>query len=107
MRRSGRMILVFLSVLLTVVMVIVTLIDVVEGPKDLFTSISVSIYLAVTTMATVGFGDRAEYRSRSIHLLRDDADRGGRLAVPSGILTTDSRCPKSRLSLQIEHMGRV
>jgi voltage-gated potassium channel len=71
------MILVFLSVLLTVVMVIVTLIDVVEGPKDLFTSISVSIYLAVTTMATVGFGDRAEYRSRSIHLLRDDADRGG------------------------------
>jgi voltage-gated potassium channel len=82
------MILVFLSVVLTVVMVIVTLMDVVEGPKDRFTSISVSIYLAVTTMATVGFGDRAEYRSRSIDLLRVDAGRGGRLAVTSGILTT-------------------
>jgi hypothetical protein len=55
---SRRKILVFLSfVLMVTVLVMGTLMYVVEGPQNGFTSIPVGVYWAITTMTTVGFGD--------------------------------------------------
>ncbi len=56
--RSGRFkITVFLSTVISVVLIMGTLMYVVEGEKNGFTSIPVSIYWAVITLTTVGYGD--------------------------------------------------
>ncbi|MEP6906378.1 MAG: ion transporter [Pseudoxanthomonas sp.] len=55
--RSRYKILVFLCALLTVVTIFGSLMYVIEGPAHGFTSIPTSMYWAVVTMATVGFGD--------------------------------------------------
>lgn len=55
--RSRRKILVFLSVVVTLVVIFGALMYVVEGPARGFTSIPTGMYWAIVTMATVGFGD--------------------------------------------------
>lgn len=87
---SRRKIFVFLCVVLMVVMVMGTIMYVVEGPENGFTSIPVSIYWAVTTMTTVGFGDIAPKTDlgrliSSIMMLMG----WGTLAVPTGIVTSE------------------
>ncbi len=59
MLRSRRKIFVFVCTLMTIVVIFGTLMYVVEGPKHGFTSIPTSMYWAIVTMATVGFGDIA------------------------------------------------
>ncbi|CAN7537236.1 ion transporter [Pseudoxanthomonas sp. LjRoot143] len=55
--RSRRKILVFLSVVLTLVVIFGAAMYVIEGPNNGFTSIPTAMYWAVVTVATVGFGD--------------------------------------------------
>ena len=57
--RSRRKLFVFLCAVLTVVVIFGALMYVVEGPQHGFTSIPTSMYWAIVTMATVGFGDLA------------------------------------------------
>lgn len=57
--RSRRKIFVFLSGVLTVVVIFGALMYVVEGPENGFISIPTGMYWAIVTMATVGFGDIA------------------------------------------------
>jgi len=57
MMRSRRKIFVFVCALLTIVVIFGALMYVIEGPEHGFTSIPTSMYWAVVTMATVGFGD--------------------------------------------------
>jgi len=57
--RSRRKIFVFICTLVTIVIIFGALMYVIEGPERGFTSIPTSMYWAVVTMATVGFGDIA------------------------------------------------
>ena len=90
MAASRKKILVFLSVVLVVVMVMGTLMYVVEGGENGFTSIPAGIYWAITTMTTVGFGDIAPKTDLGKLLASVMMLMGwGTLAVPTGIVTAE------------------
>lgn len=94
---SSRKILVFLSVVLMIVVVMGSVMYVVEGPANGFTSIPVGIYWAITTMTTVGFGDitprtgLGRLISSMMMLLG-----WGTLAVPTGIVTSEMTLRRHR-----------
>ena len=54
---SRAKIVVFVTTILTVVTVMGALMHLVEGPENGFTSIPISMYWAIVTMSTVGYGD--------------------------------------------------
>ncbi len=87
---SRRKVLVFLSFVLLVVLVMGTLMYVVEGPENGFTSVPISVYWAITTMTTVGFGDITPRTDlgrlvASLMMLLG----WGTLAVPTGIVSAE------------------
>ena len=89
-KASGRKILVFLSVVLMLVLVMGTLMYVVEGPANGFTSVPVGVYWAITTVTTVGFGDITPKTDLGRALASVMMLMGwGVLAVPTGIVTAE------------------
>jgi voltage-gated potassium channel len=87
---SRRKVAVFLGFVLLVVTVMGTLMYVVEGPANGFTSVPISIYWAITTMTTVGFGDITPKTDlgrliASVMMLLG----WGTLAVPTGIVSAE------------------
>lgn len=87
---SRRKILVFLSAVLMLVLVMGTLLYVVEGPEHGFNNIPTSVYWAITTVTTVGFGDITPKTDigrliASLMMLVG----WGTLAVPTGIVTAE------------------
>lgn len=94
---SRRKIMVFLSGVLTAVVVSGTLMYVVEGPANGFTSIPVAVYWAVTTMTTVGFGDLAPHTALGRLIATVMMLLGwGVLAVPTGIVTAEMTARHAR-----------
>jgi len=88
LRSSLYKIIVFISFVLTIVVLLGTLMYVVEGPKNGFTSIPQSIYWTIVTITTVGYGDITPVTSlgkwiASVIMLCGYAI----IAVPTGIVT--------------------
>lgn len=87
---SRRKITVFVGFVMLVVLVMGTLMYVVEGPVHGFTSIPVAIYWAISTMATVGFGDLVPKTDLGRAIASVMMLVGwGVLAVPTGIVTAE------------------
>jgi voltage-gated potassium channel len=87
---SRRRIFIFIGTVAIIVVLLATLMYVVEGPANGFTSIPMAVYWAIATITTVGFGDIVP---------RTDIGRAiaslmmllgwGILAVPTGIVTAE------------------
>ena len=87
---SRRKVLVFLLAVLTITVIAGTLMYVIEGPKHGFTSIPTSMYWAIVTMATVGFGDVVPQTTFGRFITSALILTGySILAVPTGIYTAE------------------
>jgi voltage-gated potassium channel len=87
---SRRKIMVFLSVVLMAILILGTVMYVVEGPKNGYTSIPVAMYWATVTMTTVGYGDITPHTYLGKAIASFMMLLGwGILAVPTGIVTAE------------------
>lgn len=87
---SRRKILVFLSFVLLVTVVMGSLMYAVEGPGNGFDNIPVSVYWAISTMTTVGFGDITPKTGLGRFIASFMMLVGwGTLAVPTGIVSAE------------------
>ena len=89
-RASVRKIVVFIGVVMTIMLIAGSLMYLIEGEENGFTSIPVSIYWAVVTMSTVGFGDIVPHTVlgrcvASLLMILGYAI----IAVPTGIVTVE------------------
>jgi voltage-gated potassium channel len=87
---SRRKIMVFLSVVLMAILILGTVMYVVEGPANGYTSIPVAMYWATVTMTTVGYGDITPHTQLGKTIASFMMLMGwGILAVPTGIVTAE------------------
>jgi len=90
LRASLPKILVFIGTVLTLVVVIGSVMYVVEGGQNGFTSIPRSIYWAIVTLTTVGYGDIAPKTTLGQILAGIVMLLGyGIIAIPTGIVTVE------------------
>jgi voltage-gated potassium channel len=90
LRASRRKISVFLSAVVLLVVIIGALMYVVEGEEHGFTSIPISIYWAIVTLTTVGYGDLSPRTAIGQMLASIVMIIGyGIIAVPTGIVTVE------------------
>jgi voltage-gated potassium channel len=90
MRNSGRQIFVFFLIIMTIIVVFGCLIYVLEGPNNGFDNIPVSVYWAIVTVTTVGYGDVVPVTAagRTISALAMLVGYAI-IAVPTGIFTAN------------------
>jgi voltage-gated potassium channel len=90
LRNSRTKIQLFVGTVLTIVLITGTIMFIVEGPESGFTSIGVSMYWAIVTLTTVGYGDITpltpfgKFLSAIIMLLGYAI-----IAVPTGIVSSE------------------
>lgn len=90
LRASARKIIIFLGAVLTIVVIVGALIYLIEGEEHGFNSIPQSIYWAIVTMTTVGYGDIAPQTPLGKLLAASIMILGyGIIAVPTGIVTVE------------------
>jgi voltage-gated potassium channel len=93
---SRRKIMIFLSVVLMVVLILGTVMYVVEGPENGYTSIPAAMYWAIVTMTTVGYGDITPKTPLGQAIASFMMLLGwGILAVPTGIVTAEMTAQRS------------
>ncbi len=89
-RRSRRKILVFLFVVSTIVVIVGAAMYLVEGPTNGFVNIPISIYWAIVTLTTVGYGDISPQTPLGQLIATALMLTGyGIIAVPTGIVTAE------------------
>ncbi len=100
LRESRRKISVFLLGALTAVIIMGALMYVVEGEAHGFTSIPISIYWAIVTMTTVGYGDLSPHTALGKAVASCVMILGyAIIAVPTGIVTVEmSHAMRPRVS---------
>jgi voltage-gated potassium channel len=101
LRGSKQKIIVFLLSVTTMVLIYGTLMYVIEGPENGFTSIPMSIYWAVVTITTVGFGDIVPHTPLGKAVATLVMITGySIIAVPTGIFTAELATAMRADSLQ-------
>ena len=90
LQSSREKIFVFLFVILNIVLIVGTAMYLIEGPEHGFSSIPTSIYWAIVTMTTVGYGDISPQTAAG-QLLASIVMIAGYaiIAVPTGIVTAE------------------
>jgi voltage-gated potassium channel len=104
LKSSRHKIIVFLLTVLTSVIITGTLMYLIEGPEHGFNSIPKSIYWAIVTMTTVGYGDIAPQTALGQTLASFIMILGyGIIAVPTGIVSAEmvSQKNKERITTQV------
>ncbi|HEY9114069.1 MAG TPA: ion transporter [Bacteroidales bacterium] len=102
MQNSKAKIVVFLEVVLTIVVIVGALMYLIEGPENGFTSIPTSIYWAIVTITTVGYGDIAPQTIIGQTLASFLMITGyAIIAVPTGIITTEMSKAQKLKSVRI------
>lgn len=106
LKASRPRITVFLLTVMALVIVVGTLMYLIEGPKNGFTSIPRGIYWAIVTMTTVGYGDIAPRTFPGQALAALVMIMGyGIIAVPTGIFSVEllsaARTPQREVSTQV------
>lgn len=90
LKSSRRKIIVFITTIITLVIIFGSLMYLVEGEKNGFTSIPKSIYWAIVTLTTVGYGDISPKTGLGQMLASMIMILGyGIIAVPTGIVTAE------------------
>jgi voltage-gated potassium channel len=102
LRASSRKITVFLFTVLTLVVIFGSLMYVIEGEANGFTSIPRSIYWAIVTLTTVGYGDISPQTGMGQTLASIVMILGySIIAVPTGIVTVEmSQAFRQKVSTQ-------
>jgi voltage-gated potassium channel len=106
LKTSRPRITVFLLTVSTLVMVVGTLMYLIEGPRNGFTSIPRGIYWAIVTMTTVGYGDIAPRTVLGQAVAAIVMIMGyGIIAVPTGIFSVElvaaARKQEHKVSTQV------
>lgn len=104
LRASRGKIVVFLSAVLSLVVIIGSVMYVVEGPENGFTNIPTSIYWAIVTLTTVGYGDISPSTPIGQFLASIVMIIGyAIIAVPTGIVTVEiaEAAKKAQVSTQV------
>lgn len=90
LKNSRAKIIVFLEAVIAIVIIVGSLMYIVEGPENGFTSILVSIYWAIVTITTVGYGDIAPQTVFGQTIAASLMIVGyAIIAVPTGIITAE------------------
>jgi voltage-gated potassium channel len=102
-QNSRRKILVFLMTVLALVIIVGAMMYVIEGPQNGYIDIPTSIYWAIVTLTTVGYGDLAPQTALGKMLASLVMLTGyGIIAVPTGIVTAElTRVEKKELTTQV------
>lgn len=105
MYRSREKIFMFLAVVLTLVLVFGTIMYLIEGEEHGFSSIPVSIYWAIVTLTTVGYGDMSPATGAGRFIASIIMIMGyAIIAVPTGFVTTEMlRIPRGNNTLLCAH----
>ena len=100
---SRHKIAVFLEVIITIVVLMGSIMYIIEGPENGFTSIPRGIYWAIVTLTTVGYGDIAPTTVAGQFIASAIMIMGyAIIAVPTGIVSSElSKSPKVKLNTQI------
>lgn len=108
LRASRRKISVFLSAVLTLVVILGSLMYFIEGRENGFTSIPISVYWAIVTLTTVGYGDISPKTAVGQALASVVMIIGyAIIAIPTGIVTVElSRAARALDSRACPSCGR-
>lgn len=103
LKASRAKIAVFLFAVVTLVVIIGALMYVIEGPENGFTSIPVSMYWAIVTLTTVGYGDISPQSPIGQLLASMVMIMGyGIIAVPTGIVSVEiASATKKQITTQV------
>ena len=100
---SRHKIAVFLEIIITIVVIMGSLMYIIEGPSNGFTSIPRAIYWAIVTLTTVGYGDIAPQTVMGQFLASTIMIMGyAIIAVPTGIVSSElAKTKRVNLNTQV------